>query len=100
MGDIQAINVHVNLHTLQWKVDGGKGKMVRKPCPIKYHFNWKFYKNKTCITETTLLERKWSAAGIPRYCTYWFMIVHELVHAFPIFVFYHELISTVSRNPR
>ena len=44
MGDIQAINVHVNLHTLQWKVDGGKGKMVRKPCPIKYHFNWKFYK--------------------------------------------------------
>ena len=35
---------------------------------------------------TALLERKCSLAGIPRYCTDWFMILQELVHDFPIFV--------------
>ena len=27
-------------------------------------------------------------------------VLHELVHAFPIFVYYHELIRGVSRNTR
>ena len=47
----------------------------------------------------TLLERKRSVAGIPRYCTDWLMILHEVVHVFPIFVLYHELIRLVTRNP-
>ena len=37
------------------------------------------------------------STGILRYGTDW--ILHKLVHSFPIFVLYHELIRVVSRNP-
>ena len=47
-----------------------------------------------------LLARKWSVVWIPRNYTKSFVIIHELVHAFPIFKLYHELFRVVSRNPR
>ena len=62
-------------------------RKFQKPCKQK------------CLSQYSLLQRKWSVAGILRYCTDWFMILHELVHAFPMFVKYHELILVVSRNP-
>ena len=54
----------------------------------------------TSLSACTVRKEMKYIAGIPRYCTDWFMTLHELVHAFLIFVLYHELIRVVSRNPR
>ena len=53
----------------------------------------------TSLSACTVRKEMKYIAGIPRYCTDWFMTLHELVHAFLIFVLYHELIRVVSRNP-
>ena len=43
-------------------------------------------RNTTRISSCLSDFRKWRIAGIPRYCMDWFVILHELVHAFLIFV--------------
>ena len=49
------------------------------------HLILKFYFLQ-CTLLPTQLERKINVAGAPRNCTEWFVILLELVHAFPIFV--------------
>ena len=51
----------------------------------------------------SMLERKWSVVGIPRYYTKWFVILHKLVHAFQIFIYCSTESRTIfllSRNLR
>ena len=65
---------------------------------IEYIFNIFF---KAILAEYTLLIRKISLAGIPRYYTKKFVIRNELVRAFFIYVYYHKLLyifRVVSRN--
>ena len=59
-------------------------------------FSMYFFKSPYQVKHAQL-KRKSGVAGIPRYCTDWFMILQEQVHAFPIFMLYHELIRAVSR---
>ena len=59
-----------------------------------------FFGRNSRLSQVYIVERKWSVAGIPWYYTKYFIILHDLVYAFPIFVQYRELFRVVSRNPR
>ena len=68
-------------------IKSGKRKLVPRRNPDLR------YPTEISDRKLTLLERKLSEVGIPRYCTEWCMILQELVHAFPIFMY-----CIVSRN--
>ena len=57
------------------------------------------YRTSKFIINGTFRKEMKCSAGILRYGTDWFTILHKLVHAFLIFVLYHELIRVASRNP-